>query len=385
MIKKKVLRITTTLDPKFGGPSVGVLESSKNLIKSGFKVDIITLDKKKFNQIKLKNLRIINFKNYFGKNYRFSISLFFWLLKNKKNYNYFIIHGLWQFPSLLARLVLKNKYYVYTHGQLDPFFGYNFIKSLKKKLYWYLIEYKNLQSSISIILTSLGEKKNLEKTFVKTNELNKKIIKYGIYKKKLNYKKIKSLFLKKYPYLKTKNFYLYIGRFNEKKGCDIIIKSVNKLKKQFKTPILFVGPFDNNNYEIYIKKLVSNFKLNKLIFFSDAIFGDLKWGTISNCKAMLLASHGENFGISVVESLSVGRPVIITNKVNIYRDILMSQSGLISDNTTKSFGEKLLQFEKLNKKEIKRMSQNSIKCFKKNFELTHNDDHLSKLLLSQKL
>jgi len=63
----------------------------------------------------------------------------------------------------------------------------------------------------------------------------------------------------------------------------------------------------------------------------------------------------------------------------------MSQSGLISDNTTKSFGEKLLQFEKLNKKEIKRMSQNSIKCFNKNFELTHNNEDLSKLLLSQKI
>ena len=156
MIKKKILRITTTLDPKFGGPSVGVLESSKNLINNGFKVDIITIDKKKFSNIKLKNLRIINFKNYFGKNYRFCISLFFWLLKNKKKYNYFIIHGIWQFPTLLARIMLKKKYYVYTHGQLDPFFGLNFLKSLKKL--WYLIEYK-LTILISILLTSLGEKK----------------------------------------------------------------------------------------------------------------------------------------------------------------------------------------------------------------------------------
>ncbi len=385
MIKKKILRITTTLDPKFGGPSVGVLESSKNLINNGFKVDIITIDKKKFSNIKLKNLRIINFKNYFGKNYRFCISLFFWLLKNKKKYNYFIIHGIWQFPTLLARMMLKKKYYVYTHGQLDPFFGLNFLKSLKKKLYWYLIEYKNLQYSISILLTSLGEKKNLDKTYVRTSKIKKKIINYGIYKKKINIKKINSVFSKKYPYLKKKSFYLYLGRYNEKKGCDIIIKSINKYKRKLLTPVLFAGPFDNNEYEIYIKKLVKDFKLNKTIFFSDAIFGDLKWGAILNCKAMLLASHGENFGISIVESLSMGRPVITTNKVNIYSDILKSKSGFISDNTTHSFSKKLLKFESLDKTELKKMSQNSIRCFKKNFELTPENDYLTKLLLSKKL
>ena len=45
--KKKILRIVSSLNPKHGGPSVGIIESSKYLIKNGFKVDIVTLDKKK--------------------------------------------------------------------------------------------------------------------------------------------------------------------------------------------------------------------------------------------------------------------------------------------------------------------------------------------------
>ena len=35
----------------------------------------------------------------------------------------------------------------------------------------------------------------------------------------------------------------------------------------------------------------------------------------------------------------MGRPVITTNKVNIYSDILKSKSGFISDNTTHSFSK----------------------------------------------
>ena len=55
--------------------------------------------------------------------------------------------------------------------------------------------------------------------------------------------------------LKNKNFYLYLGRFHEKKGCDIIIKSVKKLKDNFNNYILFAGPMTDSNYE---RKLKSN-------------------------------------------------------------------------------------------------------------------------------
>ena len=41
----KILRIVTSLDPKFGGPSRGILESSRQLYQSGFQVDIVTCDK----------------------------------------------------------------------------------------------------------------------------------------------------------------------------------------------------------------------------------------------------------------------------------------------------------------------------------------------------
>jgi len=43
--KYKILRIITSLNPKQGGPSVGILESSNQLYQSRFKVDIVTCDK----------------------------------------------------------------------------------------------------------------------------------------------------------------------------------------------------------------------------------------------------------------------------------------------------------------------------------------------------
>ena len=60
------------------------------------------------------------------------------------------------------------------------------------------------------------------------------------------------------------------------------------------------------------------------------LLDDLKWGSILASKAMVLASHGENFGVSLVESLSLGKPVLTTNKVNIHKEILRDKAGFIS-------------------------------------------------------
>ena len=139
--KLKILRIIASLDPKFGGPSRGVLESSKQLVKEGFKVDIVTCDKEKIKFTKLKNIKIINLSSYIGNSYRFSLKLYFWLVKYRDNYDYFIVHGIWQFNTLVARLVLKGKYLVFIHGQLDPFFEIDFLLSWSKR---------------SVIMTKMG-------------------------------------------------------------------------------------------------------------------------------------------------------------------------------------------------------------------------------------
>ena len=47
--KLKILRLMTSLNPKFGGPNITVISSSLVLSKQGFKVDILTCDPKNSN------------------------------------------------------------------------------------------------------------------------------------------------------------------------------------------------------------------------------------------------------------------------------------------------------------------------------------------------
>ena len=86
---------------------------------------------------------------------------------------------------------------------------------------------------------------------------------------------------------------------------------------------------------------------------SDGLYGDYKWGAIQASKAMVLASHGENFGVSLVESLSFGKPVITTVKVNISREIIRFKAGFIANNNVDSFSKALKKFNNLKKKDLK--------------------------------
>ena len=58
--KIKILNIITSLDPKFGGPSTGTIDSSIALSNQGFKIDMLTGDAKNSNFFKSKNINVIN-------------------------------------------------------------------------------------------------------------------------------------------------------------------------------------------------------------------------------------------------------------------------------------------------------------------------------------
>jgi len=127
-------------------------------------------------------------------------------------------------------------------------------------------------------------------------------------------------------------------------------------------------------------ELIKKNKLEKIILFSNALYGDEKWGAIKASKAMLLPSHGENFGISLVEALSLKKPVITTNKVNISKVIKKFNAGLISKNNLNSFKLKLKEFENYKQRTLSLISSNALTCFNKNFDLSDKRKSFSKTI-----
>ncbi len=98
--------------------------------------------------------------------------------------------------------------------------------------------------------------------------------------------------------------------------------------------------------------------------------GDLKWGALRSAEAFVLPSHQENFGVAVVEALACGLPVLISDKVNIWPDIVEDGAGIVNSDTAAGTYQSLMTWLGLPVEERQRMASNGVTCFHKRYEMT---------------
>jgi glycosyltransferase involved in cell wall biosynthesis len=100
------------------------------------------------------------------------------------------------------------------------------------------------------------------------------------------------------------------------------------------------------------------------------ITGAEKWGALHSAEVFLLPSHQENFGIAVAEALAAGVPTLISNKVNIWREILADGAGMVSDDTLEGACTTLRSYNDLPAEERITMRQAARACFDRRFEIS---------------
>jgi len=110
------------------------------------------------------------------------------------------------------------------------------------------------------------------------------------------------------------------------------------------------------------------------------LYNKLKWSAYKSCEVFCLSSHQENFGISVAEALSISKPVLITNKINIYKNIKKFKAGFVSNDTVQGTTKNLKLWLALSKVEYKKMSINAYKCFKNDFHILNSSTRLYNMI-----
>jgi glycosyltransferase involved in cell wall biosynthesis len=393
-----VLHVVAEMDPKMGGVSQALHSIIAGLTKLGLRNEVVSLDHPDALFLKETGFKIHNPGKGEGA-WCYCAAFMPWLLKNLDRYEVVIVHGLWRYHSHAtgkAIQVLKDKngnrqgkgrlipkLFIMPHGMLDPYFQRakgRRLKAIRNKYYWKFIERNVVNKADGLLFTSQEELILARETFRPYQPKREIIVGLGLEAPEIYTAAMKQAFLKKCPQLNGSPYFLFLGRIHEKKGVDMLIgayteniMSISSLGiPGMQSPKLVIaGPGMETPYGKQIKLMVSNSpEVRDMIFFPGMITGDAKWGAFYGCQAFILPSHQENFGIAVVEALACRKPVLISNQVNIWREINTSGAGFVAPDTLEGTISLFQQWYNSRREDIQRMQFGAGHSYEKYFSMT---------------
>lgn len=331
------------MDPTHGGPSQGIRQSIPALARLGVQNEVICCDSPTAPWIGRDSfpVRAVGSK---GVGFSYSPALKSWLGAHMPRFDAVIVHGLWLWPSLAAHLVHKSLgasaplLFVMPHGMLDPWFQRDpsrRLKAIRNSCYWWLVERRVVNSASGLLFTCEEELRLARTTFRGYHPRRELNVGYGIAAPPAPTPHMQHALAQKCPSLHDKPFLLFLGRIHPKKGVDLLVDAyLDFLKKQVEPDripdLLIAGPGWESDYARGIQNRIGK---TPKIHTSGMLEGDSKWGALHGCEAFILPSHQENFGIAVVEALACNKLVLISDKVNIWREIADDSAGLVEPDT----------------------------------------------------
>lgn len=376
----KILQLVHTLDPSVGGVAASVLALSRGLARRGHKLDIVVLDDSASSWLADIALPI----HALGAgltSYRYSSKLLPWLKKQGGDYDRVIVNGIWQYLSFAAWRRYAGSsipYYVFPHGMLDPWFKETFpLKHLKKWLYWPWAEYRVLRDAAAVIFTSEEERSQARKSFW-LYRCREKVSPLGVEAPPIS-SNAKSEFLSRYPQLQNTRIFLFLGRLHPKKGCDMLLEAFAQMRSNDSISLILAGP-DQVGWESDLRRQVTRLNLTNRVVFTGMLEGSMKQGAFANAEAFVLPSHQENFGISVVEALAASVPVLVSNRVNIWREIEADRAGYVESDDLAGTTRLLQNWIGTAPAEREMVRQNARRCFEQRFEVDRAVDSLLQIL-----
>lgn len=161
-----------------------------------------------------------------------------------------------------------------------------------------------------------------------------------------------------------KAYYIYVGRIEDIKGVDIIVKGWEKLGND--EPDLYIcGTGDK---ESYIKKYIKSHNITN-IKLKGFVPKEELYGLIKNARALVFSSRVyETFGMVIAESYSLRTPVIAADFGNGGRLVKAGYTGFkfLPENPD-SLCSVVKHMNNLTESERNQLGENSYKVYKKHF------------------
>jgi len=295
----RIAQVSPRYYPNLGGVEKFVQKISEELVKKGHEVEVLTADARKLeNKPSLLNGVIIK---RFPANGPFhcSTELYRYLIAQGNKYDVVHAHSFHTLLPLLCakakgesqnfNLVLMGHY----HGK-----GRTYFTSLLLKLgrNWFSRFYKQAD----LVLCHTEFEKKLLITHFQLDENIIKIIPSGVVVDEIGAAK---------PFDREGKILLIVSRLEKYKNIHLAIRAMPYLPEDYRLVIIGDGP-----YRQHLQYLAMTLDMDERVSFLGWLSNEEVYRWYKTCDLVLNLSDLEAFGLTVIEGLAAGKPVLVNNR-----------------------------------------------------------------------
>lgn len=365
----RVLHVIPSVSVHNGGPSHAIPGMCRALVRHGQQVTLFTtnidgpgdMDVPLGSPVDMDGVEVRYFQIQCPRSYSFSFPMAQALKQELKRFDLVHIHSILNWPITPAAHFCRKydvPYIVRPCGILDPvplkkaygsgwlpagidlkrrylrrqYLKVRYLKSiyqrrhyLKKALYLLVVEKRNLEGAAAIHFTSNEETRATEPYSIGAPGF---VVPLGVDLNATGPNSSSGEFRNRYG-LHGKKIILFLSRLDSKKGLDLLIPALSSLMTRREDFVFVLAGSGHPSYEEEIRIRLQQYGMAGRTILTGFLEGHAKWSLLSEADIFVLPSYHENFGLAVVEAMSVGLPIVITDKVGIHEEVSRERAGFV--------------------------------------------------------
>jgi glycosyltransferase involved in cell wall biosynthesis len=335
-----ILHVIASLAQETGGPAKAVLEMAEAVAGRGHTLTVFTTDfggvPDTLDRLREAGVTVRVFPVEAPRIWKRSPQLAAALADAIPDMDAVHIHSLYLYHDWVAGGLCRRygvPYIVRPHGSLDPFLykRHRFRKSVMDV--WF--QNRMLREAAAVHFTT-EEEHQLARPYI--SGAPGAVVANGI--NFADYAEVppEGLLRHRYPQLADSRIVLFLSRLNFKKGLDVLIPAFSEAAKDADDlRLVLAGPDDG--MESRARAWAREYGIEDKTVFTGMLTGSEIQEAYRDAEMFALPSYSENFGIAVVEAMAMGVPVLISDKVNIWREVAGAGAGLVSAPDVDSFAD----------------------------------------------
>ncbi len=362
-----ILHITADMDPRAGGVCQAVRTMIVGLAARGVRSEVASLDDPAAPHVAADPFPLHALGPGRGP-WAHGARLGPWLDANLGRFDAVIVHGLWLYASYAARRAWRRRgagappLFVMPHGKL--------------------VEGAVVNDATGVLFTCEEERRLAREPFRPYRPRRELVVGLGVEEPPAFAPAMRAALAQTLPAAHERPYLLFLSRLHEKKGVDLLVRAYAAgAAGPAAPPLVVAGPGLDTPYGQGVRALAAGAPAGAVVF-PGMVSGAAKWGAFYGAAAFVLPSHQENFGIAVVEALACGKPVLISNQINIWREIEAAGAGLVADDTPAGTHDLLARWARLPAAEQHAMGRRARAAFEEYFAIGPAADRLLAALAS---